>query len=181
MQIQADLALIVRGPAGTDFNAAIHLCAPSHWAAADKIGKSFFESHAPIPGFNAVNAAASRLVDTLITKGPLVRFVWGVESDDRLNHHPVAPLGEDQKEWDGRLFDRGRFWVRTERQTTLGLPEVDATLFYIHVQTVPDTLVLQSPELTDALRAGLLSMSPEARRYKGVEPGFEALLKLLDR
>ncbi|MEZ0325556.1 MAG: heme-dependent oxidative N-demethylase subunit alpha family protein [Fimbriimonas sp.] len=180
LQIQCDLALIVRKLDGRDYNAAIHLCAPSHWAAADKIGRSFFQVHAGIPGFEKVNAVARGLVDAMICRKSLVRFVWGVESDDRLNHHPAAPPKLDQAEWDGRNFESGKFWVRTERQTTLGMPDVDAALFFIHVQTVPGNVVLQMSELRESLRAGLLSMSPEARRYKGLEPGFDRLIGILD-
>jgi dimethylamine monooxygenase subunit A len=178
-QIQADLAVVVREPDGGDRIAALHLCSPSHWAGGDKIGRSFFETHAPVPAFDAVNAVAAKLVKTIIEAGPFVRFVWGVESDDRLNHHPSAPPGWDQEEWWGRRFDRGRFWVRTERQTILGLPDVDAALFFIHVQTLPDSEVLADEEMRSALLSGLLSMSPEARAYKGVERHFDPLIGLL--
>ncbi|HTQ10223.1 MAG TPA: heme-dependent oxidative N-demethylase subunit alpha family protein [Fimbriimonadaceae bacterium] len=179
LQIQADLALIARRPDGTDYVAALCACAPSDWSPAEKIGRSFFEAHMPVPGFDRINAAAGQLVQSIIHHGPFVRFVWGVESDDRLNHHPDAPPGFDRVEWRGRRYGRGRFWARIERQSTLGLPEVDAALFFIHVQTIPDTVILASRHLREALRQGLLSMSPEARRYKGVEEGFDDLMRML--
>ncbi len=180
LQIQADVALIEQIPGGADTNTALHLCAPGHWAASDKIGQSFFHSHSSVPGFGAINAVAPRLVDAMINKGSMVRFVWGIESDDRLNHHPQPPAAWDPHEWNGRQFASERFWVRTERQTTLGLPSVGAALFFIHVQTLPDSFVLQSDEFRESLKSALLSMSPEARRYKGIEEGFDSLLSIID-
>lgn len=179
-QIQADLAVVVRDADGGDRIAALHLCSPSHWAGADKIGRSFFQTHTPVPAFDAVNAVAAKLVKTIVEQGPFVRFVWGVESDDRLNHHPLSPPDWDQEEWWGRRFDRGRFWVRTERQTILGLPKVNAALFFIHVQTLPGPEVLADEELRTALLGGLQSMSLEARAYKGVNQHFDALVGLLN-
>lgn len=172
LQIQPDLAIICR-EGNRDWAAALHVCAPSTWSPAEKIGKPFFATHAPVPGFEKVNAVAPRMVQALVEQGPFVRFVWGVASDDDLNHHPS--LGIER----GR-FDRGLFWIRTERQTTLGMPEVGAAAFLIHVQTLPDSWVRERPELLCALREGLLSMTPEARMYKSVDRYWNELLALLD-
>jgi len=106
--------------------------------------------------------------------------VWGVESDDRLNHHPEAPPGFDQEEWWGRQFQNGRFWVRTERQTIWPLSHVGAALFTIRVNLVSDSVVLADPTLRSSLVAGLNSMSPEARRYKGVDQRWSELMGLLE-
>ena len=108
-----------------------------------------------------------------------MRFVWGVESDDRLNHHPEPPPGSDPEQWHGRLFDKGRFWVRTERQCVWGLPEVNAALFTIRVGYVPDDEVLANYTLRTSLRAAVKSMSAEAREYKGLAKHWDRLLPLL--
>ncbi|MGV3613908.1 MAG: heme-dependent oxidative N-demethylase subunit alpha family protein [Fimbriimonas sp.] len=163
----------------SDWIAYLHLCSPSHWAAEEKVGRSFFDTHTPIPAFEKVNAAAPGLVDAMVNKGPFVRFVWGVESDDRLNHHPEPPPGHDPAVWDGRDFRGGRFWVRTERQVVWGLSQVGAAVFTIRVGFVPDTVVLASEELRTSLIAGIESMSPAALAYKGLARGREDLLKLL--
>ena len=162
-----------------DWVSFIHICSPSHWVAEEKVGRSFFEVHTPIPDFDRVNAVAPGLVDAMVKKGPFVRFVWGVESDDRLNHHPEPPPGEDFEAWSGRNFSQGRFWVRTERQVIWGLPEVGAALFSIRVGFVPDSVVLASSELRTSLKAALLSMSPAARAYKGLDKDWDRLMKLL--
>ena len=179
MRLVAEDMAIVRRTDGADYISYLHLCSPSHWAAEEKIGRSFFSTHMPIPGFDRVNAVADSLVDSMIHKGPFVRFVWGVESDDRPNHHPEPPPGVDPREWDGRDFSGGRFWVRTERQVVWGLPEFEAAVFTIRVGFVPDTVVLANPHLRDSLRAAVQSMSPESLAYKGLTRGQDDLLKLL--
>ena len=177
--VQEDVA-VVRTMDESDWIAYLHLCSPSHWAAEEKIGRSFFETHAPVPHFERVNAASAGLVDAMINKGPFVRFVWTVESDDRLNHHPEPPPGIEKREWDGRDFSHGRFWVRTERQVIWGLPAVGASIFTIRVGFVPDTVVLASEILRTTLAAGVRSMSPKSIEYKGLVPGRDDLLRLLD-
>lgn len=179
LQIQPDLAVVVRKPDGGDQVAAVNVCAPSHWDPVEKVGQSFFQTHTVVPGFERINAAAPRMVDAMIRQGPFVRFVWGVESDDRLNHHPKPPPGEDFNSWDGRLFDGRPFWVRVERQSLLGLPECDAALFVIHAKTVPGWTVLDSEHERTSLLSAIRSMSPEALKYKGLAKHFDGLLRSL--
>ncbi len=178
-QIQPDLAVVVRDVKGIDRVAAVHVCGVSHWRPVEKLGQSFFQTHTVVPGMERINAAASKMVDAMINQGPFVRFVWGVESDDRLNHHPDAPAEWDQEEWYGRLFDRYPFWGRVERQTLLGLPSVDTSLFVIHPKTIAGPSI-RGPE-RGALLAAVQSMSVEARLYKGVDTHFEALVAQLAR
>ncbi|MDR3692542.1 MAG: DUF3445 domain-containing protein [Fimbriimonas sp.] len=165
-QVPEDIAVVISS-GGRNWTAFIHLCSPSHWSAESKIGRSFFDTHRPIPGFDRVNAAADALVQSMVFRGPFVRFVWGLESDDRLNHHPEPPPGEDPSEWYGRRFERG-FVVRTERQSVFGLPDVDAAIFAIKVGFVPGNTVLRSDREWIALVAAIRSMTPEAVAYKGV-------------
>jgi hypothetical protein len=176
--VQEDFA-VVSTEHSADWVSYINLCSPSHWAAEEKVGRSFFDVHAPIPAFERVNAVAAEMVQTMVQRGPFVRFVWGVESDDRLNHHTEPPPGWDPEEWHGRLFDRGQFWVRTERQVIFGMPAVGAALFVIRVGYVPNSAILSDPALRDSLRAALLSMSPDARHYKGLERHWDALMALM--
>src|ERR1041384_7754894 len=75
--VQEDLAVIQR-EGGRHWLAAIHLCFPNHWAAEEKIGKTFAEIPAPVAGIEPINRQADKLVDAMInaTQG-FVRFVWG--------------------------------------------------------------------------------------------------------
>lgn len=178
-QIQADLALVARDPDGNDRVVAVHVCAPSHWHPAEKLGQSFFQTHTVVPGFDRINAAAPKMVDAMIKQGPFIRFVWGVESDTRLNHHPEPSSGWDFVAWDGRAFDQFPFCARVERQTLLGLPAVDAALFVIHAKTIPGKEL--SAEERAAMLAAVQSMSPEALRYKGLDRHYQALVQQLSR
>jgi hypothetical protein len=163
---QEDLAVVAKA-GERDWVAYIHVCNPSHWAPMDKLGLSFFDAHAPVPGFQRINLAASALVEAMIHKGPFVRFVWGLESDGRLNHHPVAPTGEDQELWYGRHFERDLF-ARVERQVIWPLPEVDAALFFIRPFTYHVSEVMQDGHSWSMLTCAVRKMSPEAKRYKGI-------------
>lgn len=169
LQIPSDIAIVER-IGREDRTTALHVCAPSGWAPEEKVGRSFFQVHQPVPGFDAVNAVANRMVSAMIERGPWIRFVWGVAFDAALNHHPGSAT---------RGMRGDQFWVRTERQTTLGMPGDDTAIFIIHVQVTPGDTILCEPESRAALRSGLLSMSEEARRYKGVAADFERLIQLL--
>ena len=165
--LPCDLA-IVRREGVRDWNAYLHVCAPSHWRPEEKIGKPFVETHAPIPHFERVNAAAGGLVEAMIERGPWVRFVWGFETDDELDHHPDrAP---------GRVFGTKPFLVRVERQVLIPLAEHGASIFLIGVAFVSKSTILADEALWHPLRAALVGMSPEARAYKGVADEFEGLL-----
>jgi hypothetical protein len=178
LHIQEDFA-IVSTNGDQDWVSYLHLCSPSHWAAEDKIGHTFTEVHRPVPGFERVNAATKGLTEAMVNKGPFVRFVWGVESDFRLNHHPQPAPGWTEEDWRGRDFSHGYFWVRVERQVVWGLPEVGAALFTIKVGFVRSDDVLDDSLLRDTLISSLESMSEDARHYKGLDRDWKTLMQIL--
>lgn len=185
LQVEEDIALVCREmseSSSRDHLGLLHLCSPSHWAAEDKIGMNFFDIHVDIPGIEKVNRVADKLVDTMITKGPYVRFIWSFVTDQRLNHHPVAPEGIDPVMWKGRSFNEMAeipFYFRIERQVTWGFPEIDSSLFTIGVTFMPGTAVKNNPLYRDQLISALHSMSPESRVYKGVANCFDQLINWL--
>lgn len=182
-QVQEDVAVMRADGEGKDWLAAIHLCAPGHWAAGDKIGKNFFSIHAPVADVERMNRAASALVDAMIRKGPYVRFVWGFATDRRLNHHPVPPPGVPVEQWRGRTWDpeaRPPFLLRVERQVTWGLPEVNAAMFLIRVYYIDGNEIKANPAERALLRSGLLSMSEASRRYKGLDRCMDQVIGWLD-
>ena len=86
MFIEEDLA-IIRRENGRNWTCALHLCAPNHWAAEDKIGKSFTTIHEPVAEIEPINRRAHHWVDLMInaTAG-LERTAWGISDvrpDDR--------------------------------------------------------------------------------------------------
>ena len=132
MQFQEDLA-IWQMEGDQDWMSNIHLCAPNHWAPAAKVGKPFSEVHLPVAGMEAMRARYQPMLRSLLRGGTYVRFAWGLSTDMRLNHHPEAPADHDPLDWEGRAFDpaKPKLFVRTERQTLTGVPQVQAVLFTI--------------------------------------------------
>lgn len=172
MNLPCDLAVVRReGP--RDWSAYLHVCQPSHWRPEEKIGQPFVATHAPIPHFEKVNAAAPKLVEAMVARGPWVRFVWGFETDTELDHHPDrAP---------GRAFASKPFVVRVERQVLIPLPEHGASIFLIGVGFVSKEDILADEALWRPLRSALEGMSPQAREYKGVASEFEGLLAQFEK
>ena len=179
LEVQEDLA-IVRVSPDRDWTAYLNVCSPSHWAPESKIGASFVQMHDPVPGFKKIIPAAPGLVKAMIEKGPFVRFVWTITSDKRLNHHPAPLPGWDPDEWMGRDFSKGQFWVRTERQVLIPLPEVSAGLFWIRVGYVSEDHIRANPALLNSLRSNLHGMTPEIRAYKGLEKRWTQMMTLID-
>lgn len=183
MQVQEDLALVERTSDGQDRIVALHLCFPNHWAAQDKIGKSFLASHAPVPGMEKVNQRVEQLLNSLLNKGPYVRFAWGLATDTKLNHHPLAPEGIDTKLWRGRRFDpdKPELYLRVERQVIYGFPELDAFLFTIRTYFYDVAELKQSPEKRLALQSALQSMSDATLEYKGLTENKPLILDWLQK
>ena len=180
-QVAEDLAVVVRHADEGDEVCAIYLCAANHWAAEDKIGRSFFAVHAPVPGIDPINRNAYRMVRIMEGRGPFVRFVWGLATDTRLNHHPEPPPGIAAEAWRGRRFEAAApsLFVRVERQVTWGFPEARASLFAIRNSFRDGQAVRADAALNAALCSALASMDAHQAQYKGVAHSREAILAWL--
>jgi hypothetical protein len=174
-QIQEDLA-ICQIDGDKDWVAAIHLCAPNHWAAAEKAGMPFDIVHAPVPGMEKTMKHYFKMLWNITQKGPYTRFAWGISSDNRLNHHPEAPPGIDHDYWYGRKANEkvAKLYIRVERQNLIGFPLVNAFLFTIRTYFYEVDECSREEKL--ALLQAIESMSPESLRYKGLL-GKEAFLR----
>lgn len=172
--VQEDLAIISTHP-GRHWVSAIHLCFPNHWAAEDKIGRDFATVHEPVAGIEPINRNAELLVRMMVeaTDG-LVRFAWGVGTDDELNHHPTRPRG--------RCFDPAspRAFVRVERQTIWGFPDVGAALFTIRTYFLDCADIRRNSVERDALCSAIRTMTLESLRYKGMATWKDDLLAWLE-
>ena len=169
-QVQEDVAVGVVDASG-DRIVAIHAVAPSHWDPSEKVGKSFNAIHEPVPQFGPVAAKAAGLLRGLTGDTVYQRLGWSMADDDRLDRHP-AFVGH----FDGGGASSGLF-VRVERQTTVGFPEHSAYLFTIRVTFLDCATLARSDR--DALARALESMSPETRRYKGLDARMPAILARL--
>jgi dimethylamine monooxygenase subunit A len=177
-QIQEDLAVVRSDAEGGHWLSYLHLCCPNHWAAGDKIGRDFADIHAPVAGIESINRRADVHVKTMIaaTEG-LVRFAWGLATDDELDHHPDRDVLTAARRFDA---GRPRAFVRVERQTLWGFPAVGAALFTIRTSFI-DCAELKSrdPDMCAALATAIESMSAESIQYKGLGQCREPLLAWL--
>jgi len=183
MQVQEDIALVSVSNKGKDRITALHLCLPNHWSAEDKISQSFLHSHAPVPGMAKINQHADPLLTSLLNRGPFVRFAWGLATDDRLNHHPVAPANANLDEWGGRRFTptNPELYLRVERQVIQGLPVINTMLFTIRTYLYDIRYLKQSSKKRQALRSALQSMSEATLRYKGLSESLPLILEWLEK
>ena len=180
-QVPEDVA-VMKGEGGRNFLSAIQLCASGHWSPAEKIGRDFFEIHKPVPGIDKINRSAESFVEAMIRKGPFARFAWGFATDNRLNHHPEPPPGVAFDQWHGRKFHsplESKFFLRVERQVMVGFPTINSSLFTIRVYYFDGERLKSDAEKSALLASALESMTPDQRRYKGLEGSLEPLLAWL--
>lgn len=169
--VQEDLVVLHRGPpAGEPI--LMHVSFPSNWRPDAVAEADFGAIHGPVPGFVDAPAQAVSMVDAMIERGPYLRFVWMLDADDTLDHHPEhgrrAAWGADSTGY-----------LRVERQITVPFPAVGASLFIIR------TLVYAFESLSESQRATMSRaidvMPPAVRRYKGVAGREEHMHAALDR
>ena len=137
---------------------------PSGWPVRRRAGASLLDLHAPVADGERLQRAAPALSEALLTKGPYVQHVWGVDPNGRLDQDPDVDYPAEPVRWH----------LRVERQTTLPLPELSRALFLIRPYLTPvDEL---PPEQRRTLGAALASLSPAARAYKHVPDDLVAQL-----
>lgn len=181
-QIQEDFTVICRGEDGSNWLSAVHLCFPNHWSAQEKIGKDFAAIHAPVAGIEKINRRSAAIVNTMITREPMVRFAWGLSTDTRLNHHPEPATGVEIDEWVGRNFDEKnpQLYLRIERQVMWGLPEREAALFTIRTYFRDCQEIKKDNLLRSKLISAIESMTPESLVYKGLIESKGSILQWLN-
>ncbi len=179
-QIQEDLC-IVQIEGDQHWLAALHLCMPNHWAASEKIGGDFAMVHAAVPEMTKVVDQAPSLMSTLLENGPYVRFAWGLATDDRLNHHPVAPPNTATADWLGRKFKpmEPKLFLRVERQVLLGFSYAGMLLFTIRTFITPINKTHMREGETELLLKAINGMSDATLSYKGICQDQTAIMDYL--
>jgi len=161
LSVQEDLVLM-KGP----LLEALWVCFPSNWNPHDKIGRSFAEIHTPVPHSEKLQAAQANVAKAMSEKGPFVRYVWGLTFDPSLSAHPDRP----------KVLEGQQVYFRTERQTTLPLPELGRSWFLIRVYIAPVEQVANSPARRAALREAMRTMPEAHKAYKqGTVMAYERL------
>lgn len=170
LAVQEDLA-IIRGPDGTngvDVLEWTHICLPSNWSPAEKIGRSFGAVHEPVANNQRLLGSQSQIVRAMIHTGPFVRYVWGIDRDAELCHNPrlhQAPAWPDNAT-EAELLELA--YLRVERQTTRGFPNLNRALFTIRYWVEPLSTILTDSWRRERLALALASMNAEALHYKGL-------------
>lgn len=163
---------------GKEWLALVHLSSPNHWDARDKVGRSFFDAHLPIPHIDPVSKAAPKLFEQIIKKGAFERYAWGVATDDRLNHHPEPPPGVSIDEWKGRSFDPAhpKLFIRMERQT---LFPINSELIGFTIKTkFSDVSELPADDIKLIIQS-IEGMDEKILRYKGLIQDKQNILSWL--
>ena len=147
----------------------LHVCFPSHWNPATRVGQSFEELHRPVAHGEVLERAAPNVMKALHTKGPFVRYVWSLTADDGLNQNPDLPGRPNPTlplEAPAALAQKLTF--RVERQTTCALPALQRFIFTVRIFTQPLTEAACNPERRGRLERALLSMDDALLAYKGL-------------
>jgi hypothetical protein len=170
-RIAEDLVILHYPSGGVDRSLFVHVCFPSGWRPEHILGKSFLQIHAPVPAFGVIERSAPSLTESLVTRGPYVRFVWTISADAELDHHPEQGTRQNWSSGTPRGF------LRVERQITVPLSAARAAVFIIR------THLYDFEELTGEQRAVLaraLELMPaELLRYKRLEAAVPRALELL--
>lgn len=171
LSAQEDLAIVI-GPGGT--LEWLHVCLPSGWAPAEKIGLPFGAVHQPVAHSEPLVAGQERIVRAMIEAGPFVRYVWGIHRDGALCHNPrlhrAAPWGD---------HPAAQAWFRVERQTTKGFPALNRALFTIRYWAEPLLETAADPWRRERLASALAGMDELELAYKGLTPAVRQ--QLVDR
>jgi hypothetical protein len=168
-QVQEDFAIVSTSPDGKHWLSYVHVCLPNGWAPAEKVGRTFAVVHEPVAGMEEMNRRGEEFVNVMVraTDG-LVRFAWGVTFTDRLNLHPDQPRTP---------FDpkNPRAFLRVERQTIWGFPQVGAALFTIRPYLYDLADLRRDSATREPLANALWTMPLASQIYKGIAPHAEAL------
>ena len=155
MGCQEDITVLAQQPSSALVMG--HICTPSFWNPAHVKNASFWSIHTPVPGFPRDERVADRLANHISQRGPFVRFVWTLSSDDQLDHHPKHP----RLSW----LDADQIWYRVERQITIPLNGLGAVFL---IRTYVHPLDRLETDQRQVLRSAIELMPAEIAVYKGL-------------
>jgi Protein of unknown function (DUF3445) len=150
------------------------VCFPSGWSLREKIGKSLFLTHAPVPGLNDdLGANISKLLSRIDAGQFFQRTNWGLTGAAELDQHPrhkIPAIAADP--------DPQRVYLRIEWQVLTAI-SATALLFGIRVFHVPVEEMKSSPELASRLARNLETMPDAVAHYKRLDQCRGWLVKYL--
>jgi heme-dependent oxidative N-demethylase alpha subunit-like protein len=171
------------------------VCFPSGWSLREKIGKSLFLTHQPVPGLNDdLGANISKLLSRIEAGQFFQRTNWGLTRAAELDQHPRHKIPAIGAEADPRrVYLRIEWQVLTAISGASGVETPSASqarhaprgaaalLFGIRVFHVPVEEVKSSPELASRLARNLETMPDAVAQYKRLDQCRGWLVKYLCR
>ena len=169
LSCQEDMVIMRGFPDGSDVAEWLHVCIPSGWDPAEKVGHSFQAIHAPVADSARLVASGSNVIKAMIGKGPYVRFGWGLTTNPNLDSHPATrPAAVDLRGLSPAEV-AALTYIRMERQTTLAMPRLNRALFTVRIYLDPLAVrIAADPTLRPRLASLITSCSPEVLAYKGM-------------
>lgn len=153
LQVEEDLAIMLNGKL-----AAICFCFPSGFVPAAKLGRSFFDLHAPVGDGERLRASNEKIMEVICKPNALYRrYVWTLTALNSLSQLPYY-----KRPVPTALTD---LYFRTETQTTVGI-DGNACYFFVKVEHQPLSAIWEDREKRNLLLESLDSMSDAVLEYK---------------
>jgi Protein of unknown function (DUF3445) len=176
LSCQEDI-VIMRGAADGAIAEALSVSFPSGWDPREKLAENFARIHEPIADNARLIRASGNTMKALLTKGPFIRFSWGLTINPSLDNHPQSAKPTVPRAWLKNPSELVKHtYLRMERQTTYPMPDLERGLFSIRVYVTPLLERLErDPSLRSRLARFVESVKPEVLEYKGmaeITPGI---------
>ena len=170
-QVQEDLLLLDGSSAACPLTAG-QLCFANRWSLEEKMGRSFLDIHAPVPGFGEqIGRSSNLLLERLKADRPVWRYNWSLVLGGELNLSTKMYAAVQARTPAVTAANCGSLcFFRTERQTLARLPETGAVLFTVHTYRTPLNTLACDPAWARQFLAVLDAASPALLTYKGVTP-----------
>lgn len=172
--IQEDLIVVTDRGDGTDFVSAIYLSQPSDWGANHAIGKSFEEIHKNIPRIEKIIPNSNRLVRMMINSP------YSFERIGAVNFRDGKYVRRHQDHATSVIFDprNPELFLRYERQTTKGFPEINS--FLLTVKAYFENCDNEDPRKRQAIVRAFEENNPKANAANFINKNRTAVLKWLN-
>jgi hypothetical protein len=176
LSCQEDI-VIMRGAADGAIAEALSVSFPSGWDPREKLAENFARIHEPIADNARLIRASGNTMKALLTKGPFIRFSWGLTINPSLDNHPQSAKPTAPQDWLKNPSELVKHvYLRMERQTTFPMIDLERGLFSIRVYVTPLLERLaRDPSLRLRLARFVESVKPEVLAYKGmaeITPGI---------
>ena len=159
--VAEDFCLLLPDAASGEYRlVAAVLCFPSRWLLSEKLGRPMTAIHDPVPDYDETLARrVNRVFEALRADRPLVRVNWLVHAVPELH----LPLRHTDKLM-ASASPEGPFYLRTERQTLVRLPETGAVAFGIKTSVTP--IQCLAPAEARTLAKGLSGFDAATMAYR---------------